>query len=160
MKINIDKIKEWLKYFEEADEVTNISCTVIDNLDTCYFICVFPALENMTIELKHNAIREVDLDKPTTVHLYAAKPHYMLKDITPDGYKAYYEENTISGCDDFLLAIFKTFVAKALKAARGNKKLPFEDRQKLTNALTYFKSKLEQDTVKSTQGGYHWPPFF
>lgn len=148
MQINLDKIKEGLKYFEEADEVFNVNCTVLDNLNTCYFTCVFPALDGMTIELRHNAMREVDLDKPTTIYLHAAKPYYMLKDITPDEYEAYYAENTILGSDDFLLAIFKTFVDKALKAARGNRKLPAEDKKKLVNALTYFKSKLEQDMVK------------
>ena len=74
MQINLDKIKEWLKCFEEADEVFNVNCTVLDDSGTCYFTCVFPALEGMTIELRHNAMREVDLDKPTTVYLYAAKP--------------------------------------------------------------------------------------
>ena len=142
------KIKDWLKYFEEADEVTNISLEVDDDEQSvCTFKCTFPSFGGVEIELQHNAMREVDMDNPTTVYGKAVVPFdEFSKESSKKGeqcvaeYDAYVKENTIKGDDDFVLALFNVFASKALKASKNNQKLTAEDKQKLVNALTYFGS--------------------
>lgn len=142
------KIKEWLKYFEEAEEVTNISLEVEDDEQSvCTFKCTFPSFGGLALELQHNAMREVDMDNNTTVYGKAVMPFdEFAKESSKKGkqrvaeYDAYVKENTVKGDDDFVLAVFSVFASKALKASKNSQKLPAEDKKKLVNALTYFVS--------------------